>query len=237
MYKLFMTLVRGRAHDEAERVLDASALTVLNQQIRDCARAIQSAKRAVAVAIAQNEREKAQHRVTAERIADLEDRARDALDKNKDALAREAAEAIAILEDERIASEKALASFAAEITRLKGIVRRAESRLRDLQRGQRIAAATDKAQKLRSSALGFQSDDPSCLKDAEETLHRLRARQQHMDGVAAALDDMDGEADPSNLTERLAEAGCGAPLRTRADDVLARLKAGPEAGESSEQSV
>lgn len=225
MYNYFLTLVRGRAHDQADRLRDATALTILNQQIRDCAQAIRGARRAVAVAIAQNERERAQHAATKNRLADLDLRARAALDKGEDDLAREAAEAIAILEDELLASEKAQASFAREIARLKGIVRSAEARLHDLQRGQRIAAANDKTQKLRSSSIAMEATDLVSLKDAEETLRRLQARQEHIDQVAEALDDMDGAADPSSLTERLAEAGCGAPLRTRAADVLARLKA------------
>ena len=41
--------------------------------------------------------------------------------------------------------------------------------------------------------------------------------------IGEAMAEMERTDDPSALTEKLAEAGCGAPLRTSADDVLARL--------------
>ncbi|MGO8484697.1 PspA/IM30 family protein, partial [Rhizobium leguminosarum] len=75
----------------------------------------------VAVAIAQNEQEKGQHATIVARIADLEIRASSALAKGNEGLAREAAEAIAYLESERDASEKAQAQFTGAIYKLKGI--------------------------------------------------------------------------------------------------------------------
>ena len=41
--------------------------------------------------------------------------------------------------------------------------------------------------------------------------------------LSEALDAMDGEQHPAAMAEKLAEAGCGKPLNTTADDVLNRL--------------
>ncbi|MGO8506462.1 PspA/IM30 family protein, partial [Rhizobium leguminosarum] len=68
--------------------------------------------------------------------------------KGNEGLAREAAEEIAYLEAERDASEKAQAQFTGAIEKLKGIVRASEARLQELQRGERMARATQEAQKL-----------------------------------------------------------------------------------------
>jgi hypothetical protein len=125
-----------------------------------------------------------------------------------------------LLEAERAASEDAQKSFGTEIERLKRIVRASEMRLRDLQRGQRIAAATDKTQRLRETAPG---STLSALKDAEETLSRLRVRQKQIDATAAAMAEMEQSGDPAAMSEKLAAAGCGAPLRSSADAVLERL--------------
>ena len=129
---------------------------------------------------------------------------------------------IALLEAERDASAEAQKQFAAEIARLRANVRNAEMKLRELQRGQRIAAATDKAHKLREVA---PQSGLSTLREAEETLLRLRTRQKQIDLTDAAMAEMDASGNPSAITEKLAEAGCGTPLKTSADDVLARLKA------------
>ncbi|MBY3068180.1 PspA/IM30 family protein [Rhizobium laguerreae] len=221
MFKLISILLRGRAHDAEQAFADRHAVPLLSQQIRDAAQSIQSARRSVAVAIAQNEQEKVQHGAIVARIADLETRASAALAKGNEGLAREAAEAIAYLEAERDASEKAQSQFTLAIDKLKGIVRASEARLQELQRGERLARATQEAQKLDVVVAG---PGLATLDDAEETLARLRLRQSQNELTAAALKDMEGAIRPAGIIEKLANAGFGAPLRTSADDVLARLK-------------
>ncbi len=119
MFKLISTLLRGRAHDAEQAFADRNAVPLLAQQIRDAAQSIQSARRSVAIAIAQNEQERIQHATIISRIDDLETRASAALAKGNEGLAREAAEAIAYLEAERDQSEKAQAQFTTAIDKLK----------------------------------------------------------------------------------------------------------------------
>jgi phage shock protein A len=220
MLKQFFALMRGQSHEAAEAVVDRNALVILRQQIRDCADAIAAARRAVAVAIAQNEQEVVQFKKLVARIEDLEKRTIAAIEQEQNELAREAAETIAMLEAERDASDEAQKSFSTEIERLKRVIRVSEMRLRELQRGQRIVAAVDTTQRLRQ---GLPGSSLSALKDAEETLLRLRTRQKQIDATAAAMAEMEHSGDPAAVSEKLAAAGCGAPLRSSADAVLERL--------------
>ena len=89
MFNVILTLIRGRAHDAEQAFINRNAVPLLAQQIRDAANGIQSARRAVAIAVAQNEQEKSQHTAIAGRIADLETRAVAALQKGNDELARQ----------------------------------------------------------------------------------------------------------------------------------------------------
>jgi phage shock protein A len=171
--------------------------------------------------MAQNEQEITQCEKIKSRIADLETRTMQALEQNKQDLAHEAAETIAILEMERHSSLAAQSNFSREITRLKGILRQSESRLKDIERGQRIANVTDKTQALRERGAG---STLNALRDAEATLSRLQVRQRQIDVTAEVMAEMDKAADPSALSEKLAAAGCGAPLKTGAEDVLKRLQ-------------
>ncbi len=221
MYKQVWTIVRGTLRDSAEEFTDRNALLILKQQIRDSADAITTARKAVALAMAQDEQERAQHKKLVERITELEARAVAAIEQGKEELAREAAEVIAGLEEERDTSLKAQTYFAAEIARLRTNLRNAEARLRDLQRGQRIAAATDAAQKLRNQS---PEETFASLVDAEVTLERLRRRQTEADLTAKAMSELDGTDNPERIREKLAEAGCGEPLRPNADLVLERLR-------------
>src|SRR5262245_65186106 len=84
MLKTIITLVRGAAFRAEEEFADRSALLILDQQIRDAAAGIERAKRALAVAVAQDEAEGKRLETTLTRIADLEERAIAALDGNNE---------------------------------------------------------------------------------------------------------------------------------------------------------
>mgnify|MGYP000226792209 CR=1 FL=1 len=62
------------------------------------------------------------------------------------------------------------------------------------------------------------------LGDAEETLKKLQKRQDELDLTADALESFADESNPAKLVEKLANAGCGAAIRTTGTDVLDRLK-------------
>ena len=143
MLKTLITLVRGRTALIAEEVADQNALVILDQQMRDATGALDRAKKALAVAIAQESQEAQRLDATRARIADLETRAVAAIEAGREDLATEAAEAIATLEAERDASLTARALFAAEIAKLKGHVLQQQMRFSQLERGRRIARAAE----------------------------------------------------------------------------------------------
>jgi len=181
---------------------------------------VQSARKAVAIAIAQNKQEETQYKQIVERIDDLEGRTIVALETGKKKIAQEAAETIALLEAERDTSKAAMDRFQAEIDRLKSQVRSAENRLKELKRGHRLADATDKTQRMRATGEGSTN---STLEDAEETLLRLRVRQKQIDATSEAMQEMEQEGNAEKVIEKLAAAGCGAPIHSSADQVLKRL--------------
>src|SRR6185436_14869122 len=101
MFKTLATLMRGAAARAEEDFADRHALLILDQQIRDAAAGTERAKRALSIAIAQDEAEAKRLEITLQRIADLEERATAALAGSRDDLAAEAAEAIALMERDR----------------------------------------------------------------------------------------------------------------------------------------
>jgi phage shock protein A len=222
MFKQFITLFKGHAVTGAEQILDANALIVLRQQIRESAESVQSARKTLALAVAQNQAEADHSARLAKQQADLETRAIAAMEQNKMELASEAATMISSLESDHAASLAAQQRFASEIARQKSVVRQAESRVQELERGLRLAQVTDKTQRLTS---GMPNHGLSNLKDAESTLARLKSRQLETDRTQAALTEMDLELSPEALAARMAEAACGPALKISADDVLKRLSA------------
>src|SRR6185436_13477020 len=118
MLKTLITLIRGATSRTEEEVADRSALLILDQQIRDAAAATDRAKRALALAIAQDEAEGKRLERTLAGIVDLEARATEALADGREDLASEAAEAIALMEADRDAIREARSTFAREIAQM-----------------------------------------------------------------------------------------------------------------------
>ena len=224
MFKTVFTLLRGQAFEAEERLADRHALAILDQQMRDAATSVDRAKKALAIAIAQDRGEEQKLAAAKAQIVELEGRAVEALKGGREDLAEKAAESIAALEADAQAAQKARAIFAAEIAKLERHVRNQSARLAELERGRRIARA---AQAVRVSRRGRLEEAPchqATLSEAEATLARLREKQSEACLAEAALDALDAEPKAENLNETLADAGFGPPVKPRAADVLARLK-------------
>ena len=225
MFKTVLTLFRGSVVAAGEELEGRNALLILDQQMRDAATAVERAKRTLALAIAQDQQEGRRLDATNARIADLEIRATAALDGGREDLAREAAEHIAALEADRDAAMTARALFAAEITRLKRQVANAEVRITELDRGRRIARASEAVRAVRRGDVEAARPYESTLPEAENTLKRLRERQMEAQAADEALIEIDAASGPLATAEKLAEQGFGPRLKSTADDVLARLNA------------
>ena len=225
MFKTVLTLFRGSVAAAGEELEDRSALLILDQQMRNAAAAVERSKRTLALAIAGDQQEGRRLDATNARIADLEIRATAALDGGREDLAREAAQAIANLEADRDAAMTARTLFASEITRMKRHVANAEARITELERGRRIARASEAVRALRRGSIEAARPYESTLPEAENTLKRLRERQVEIQAAADALIELDAASGPLATAERLADQGFGPRLKSTADDVLARLNA------------
>ena len=225
MFKTVLTLFRGSVAAAEEELEDRTALLILDQQMRDAATAVDRAKRALALAIAQDQQEGRRLDAIQARISDLETRATAALDGGRADLAHEAAEQIARLEADRDAAMTARALFATEIARLKRHVGGAEARIAELDRGRRIARAAEAVRALRRGGIEAARPYEATLPEAEATLNRLRMRQQEMQAADDALAEIDAASGPLITAEKLAAQGFGPRLKSTADDVLARLNA------------
>ena len=224
MLKTLITMVRGRTALIAEELADQNALLILDQQMRDATLALERAKKALAVAVAQESQEQQRLDATLARIADLETRTIAAIEAGREDLAAEAAEAIATLKAERYASLTARTLFTAEIAKLKGHVLQQQMRFSQLERGRRIARA---AEAVRVARRGRIEDAPvfaGTLAEAEATLDRLREHQVEADAAEATLDAFDAATGSIAVAEKLAAEGFGPRSKPNAADVLTRLR-------------
>ena len=224
MFKTFVTFIRGKNFEAVQTFADDHALTLLDQQIRDAAGDLDRARRALAIAEAQNGAEASRIEALGARIADLEARTIAALDSGREDLASEAAEVIAGLEADLATAKAAHASFGRECGKLRSMTHNAERRLAELERGRRAARAAEAVRRLRSRGSETLGGGASSLRDAEATLKRLRERQIEDEAATAAMEAVEGSAGADLVAEKLEDAGFGASTRPTARDVLERLK-------------
>jgi phage shock protein A len=229
MFKTFVTLVRGASASAEQGFADRNALLLLDQQIRDATNSLERAKKALALTIGQDRQEAARIAAADSRITELEIRVTAALTAGEEILSREGAETIAALEADRDSHRAARAHFEPEIQRLKDYVTEAHQRLLAVERGRRVARASESIRAMRRSRVEAESSQRATLSEAEATLGRLRDRQSEICAADDALDELEAASRPENIAQKLAASGFGPRVKSTADDVLARLRARADA--------
>jgi phage shock protein A len=192
-----------------------SPMASLDRSIAAAQHAHTAARRALAIALAEETREAERRVGLAAKIGDLEQRAVQALRAGRDDLALQAAEAIATMTADIEASERAAVRFAAEVALARREVDAQRRRLSELDRGRRLA-------RIGTALSGASSASPEGLDsftEAEAALARVIAENHD---ARVLRDEMAPPAE--RLIERMSDAGIGSPVQIRAADVLARLR-------------
>ena len=193
----------------------SSPMASLDRSITSAHHSHALARRALAIAIAEETRESGRRLMLVAKANDLEQRAVEALRAGRDDLASEAAEAIAVMSTDIEASQQASQRFAAEVALARREVEAQRRRLSDLDRGRRLARVGDALSgTARESETGLDS-----FSEAEAALAKVVADNHNARAIRQEL------APGEQLIERMAEAGFGQPTRVRAADVLLRLRA------------
>jgi phage shock protein A len=196
-----------------------SPLASLDRSLAAAYQSHMAARRALAIAIAEEAREAERRRALMTKTQDLEQRAVEALRAGRDDLATQAAEAIAAMSGDISATELASRHFAAEVALARREVEAQRRRLSDLDRGRRMARIDSALTgTIHGSETGLDS-----LSEAEIALEKVRADNQN---ARAIRHEMSQPAE--HLIERMSEAGFGRPTHIRASDVLARLRRAAE---------
>jgi phage shock protein A len=231
MFSTLMAIARGRANRACDALENSNATIILEQKIREAQTGHDKAKRALATLILRERNETRALAALTARITDLEDRTREALASGMDELAQEAANALAELETEKQARDKALKRTGFSGQRLRLMIEKCQRRLMELQQGLITARSLDDE---RDSARSMQGDIAgiAALVEGEAVLDRLLNRPDTVEEMEV-LDQLNAELSGEDLVERLSKQGLGAPVRTNGDDVLERLRADLETPNAS----
>ncbi|MEL6371996.1 MAG: PspA/IM30 family protein [Pseudomonadota bacterium] len=221
MWKTITTIILGKQNRAEERLIEGNATIIIEQKLREATSGHETAKRTLAALLA---RTKADQRLldgVENRIRDLEARTRKAIEEGKDALAQDAAQVLADLENERTVRREALTRAEEKAARMRLAVERTERQLIDLKQGLITAKAIESERSSMKAIKGDLSAN-SAIREGEAVLQRLLASDDPVEEIEA-LEELEASLKGDNVVDRLAAEGCGPATKVRAEDILQRL--------------
>ncbi|WP_137702950.1 PspA/IM30 family protein [Marimonas lutisalis] len=223
MFSTLRTLFSGAQARADERITDHFALELIDQKIRETEAAVKAAKATLASLIQRRNAEQRQVDALKSRIEGLMDRARAALASNDEALAAEAAQAIATMENELEGRNETLARLEQKVLRLRNSVEAGNRRVVDLKQGAIQARAVRREQDIQKRLSTTLSGRDSAS-EAEELINRVLGRDDPYE-QAEILKQIEDDLSHRDLEDRMSDAGYGPATKITAKSVLDRLKA------------
>lgn len=223
MFSTLRILFDGANARAEERLKDTYAIELIDQRIREAEATLSSAKIALASLI---QRRRAEERTLDRlntRIDTLMKRAEEALEADEEALAEDAAQAIADMENEKAIREETVGRLKSRIVQLQSSVETAHRRIVDLKQGAITARAIRREQhmqtRLNRTLAGTSSAD-----EAEALIKRVMEQDDPFE-QSQILKEIDRGLSGEATDEKLSDAGFGDPNKVTAKAVLDRLKA------------
>ena len=222
MLDLISTLFRGANAKATETVTDHFAIDLMNQKIGEAEAGVEGAKQALAALIIRQRTEQKTLDALEARKAVLESRVREALAAGNEALALDGANAIADMENEARIRTETLTRLSERVGRLRQSVEKAHRRVADLRQNAVAARAID-LERRSQRRLNRSLEGGSAINEAEKLIQRVTGQDDPLE-QSGVLDEIDNALSHRSADDNLAAAGFGPATKTRAQDVLARLR-------------
>ena len=221
--KLF-TLGRAGAHDATTAIVDANALRILDQELRDADTAQGKARDDLAGLVARRRILENEVESLRAQSAKYEASARAAMAKNNMDLAREVAQRVADLERDIALKTPQAAGMRTAEDQLHATIAVTDRKIDQLRREVEVVRVNDSVQKAQASVAARGSGAGNSLGSAADSLSRIRERQLVRGEQMRAAGELEDQRTGADLDEKLRLAGL-TPGQSSADDVLARLAA------------
>lgn len=221
--KLF-ALLRGGAYEAGATVVDANALRILDQEIRDADGALGKARDDLASLVARRRILEKELGNLRDQITKYEGSARAALAKGDEPLAREVAQRIADLEQEGNLKAPQLTEMQAAEERMHQTIASTQQKVENLRREIDVVKVNESVQRAQASVAASGTGANAALGSAADSLKRIKERQAIRDEKFKAAGELEDHRTGADLDAKLRSAGI-LPGQSTADDILARLSA------------
>ncbi|NBW09653.1 MAG: PspA/IM30 family protein [Caulobacteraceae bacterium] len=222
MLSKLSALFRGTAHDAGQSIVDANALKILDQEIRDADNAQGKARDDLAGLVARRRMAENELQSFGEQISKYESSARAALGQGKTDLAREVAGRIAELETEISTRGPQIENMKAAEAKLRTAIASTDQKIETLRREIDIVKVNESVQRAQTSVALQSAGAQSRIGSAADSLQRIKQRQAVNEEKLRAGQELEDKRTGADLDAKLRDAGI-LPGHASADDVLARL--------------
>ncbi len=224
LFKKIFTAVRGGAREAGEAFVDANAIRILEQEVKDAENHIAKAKQDLTTVMAKEMQSNREIERLKKQVKEYEGYAMQALEKGDEGLAIEIAEKIASIEPDLAIQEETKTSFSSHAQRLKDLVKKTERQLGEHKRQLIMVKTTESVQKATSAISDNFSNSNSKMMSASESLKRIKQKQKDFDDKLKAAEILDSENSDTSLEAKMKQAGIGEQTSS-ANSVLDRIKA------------
>lgn len=222
IWSKMITALRGGVNEAGEAIVDAQALRILDQEIRDASEELNKSKDGLASLIAQQ-------KLAEEKVSSLKADIKKnegfilaALEKKDEDLARELAVRVANFENSLESESDAAKNFKQQAEHLRESIRTAEHQVKQLKQQTETVKATEAVQRAQKVVAERHNGSNSKLRTALDSLDRIQENQKLSAAKMAAATELAQESTGTSLDQKLRDAGITGS--NGADDVLARLK-------------
>jgi phage shock protein A len=221
--KLF-TLGRASAHEATAALVDANALRILDQEIRDADTAQGKARDDLAGLVARRRMLENEVESFRSQVAKYEGSARIAVEKGNMDLARQVAQRIADLEQEIALKAPQAEDMRVAEEQIHTVIATTDRKIDQLRREVEVVKVNESVQKAQATVAARGAGAGNSLGSAADSLARIRERQAIRGEKIRAAGEIEDRRTGADLDEQLRLAGI-LPGQSSADDVLARLSA------------
>jgi phage shock protein A len=223
--KKIMTAVRGGAREMGELVVDANAVRIFEQEIREAQTHLRKAKYDLTDVMAKAMQASRQIQSLHHEIDEHEGFVVRAIEQSDEALALSISEKISGLETDLEEQREVQVTFSGQVEHLRSLVSKTERQIRKFERQLSMLKTTESVQKASAAIADNFAASSSKMHSARDSLARIKQRQQEKFDQMSAAEVVQAETMDESLTEKLRSAGM-IQDKTSAKQVLAGIKAG-----------
>lgn len=223
IWSKMITALRGGVNEAGEAIVDAQALRILDQEIRDASEELNKSRDGLAAIIAQQKLAEEKSSDLKAEIKKNEEFVLAALEKGDESLAEEVATRIANFENQLETEQTSAANFKAQAETLRESIRSAEHQIKQLKQQTETVKATEAVQRAQKVVAQRHSGSNSKLRTALDSIERIKEQQKLNGAKMSAAEEMALESSGTSLDQKLKDAGITGSHK--ASDVLERLKA------------